>query len=389
MSHDPKQSPPSSLSSIPKPISSTPVSPQLTSISKLKSTSNIDSSSNTTNAIEYRLNAFEVAQQKQANDINRLTSMFEHFLSTQRATTIDSHSSTDTNTSEQTYDLSTNASLGAKPKPNATKKFVNSETLSHRDEVKDKTITASKALFDLSTDKHAAIEQYSSKASIVNQSFNLNESTIDMNETKLSDMVSTNSNNFSFIQQLMPTAAVVGQPTLSELLQSGIKVASTTHDKNKIKDVHKLIELLTEQAKAIIKSSTNAEHDSTNCAASDFLIYTLQLMKLLFEYGLHATLEYHFALLKRVHAGECTLKGDHPMLMFEVLSKYKRLHYEKLLYSSSIHSNTTSTNSNKQSSARRTATKFTGTPCSYHTKLLGRSANHSDEQCRVSKQQSK
>ena len=188
---------------------------------------------------------------------------------------------------------------------------------------------------------------------------------------------------------------MVGQPTLSELLQSGIKVASTTHDKNKIKDVHKLIELLTEQAKAIVKSSSSmsatstTEHDSSNCAAGDFLIYTLQLLKLLFEYGLHATLEYHFALLKRVHAGECTLKGEHPMLMFEIFSKYKRLHYEKLLYSSLVHSTTSSTNSNKQQSARRTAPKFNGTPCTYHTKLLGRAANHSDEQCRVAKQQSK
>jgi hypothetical protein len=231
---------------------------------------------------------------------------------------------------------------------------------------------------------------------MINQSFNLNESTIDMNETKLSDYVSTNiqhnnnnnNNNFSFIQSLMPTAAVVGQPTLSDLLQSGIKVASTTNDKNKIKDVHKLIELLTEQAKSIVKSSslTTSEHDSTTCAASDFLLYTLQLMKLLFEYGLHATLEYHFALLKRVHAGECVLKGEHPMLMFEILSKYKRLHHDKLLHSSLVHSNnnySSSSSYKQQSSARKPTPKFTGTPCSYHTKLLGRSANHSDEQCRA------
>ena len=221
-----------------------------------------------------------------------------------------------------------------------------------------------------------------------------------MNETKLSDYVSTQqqqqqhnnnntNNNYSFIQSLMPTSAVVGQPTLSDLLQSGIKVTSTTNDKNKIKDVHKLLELLTEQAKAIVKSSslTTSEHDSTICAASDFLLYTLQLMKLLFEYGLHATLEYHFALLKRVHDGECILKGEHPMLMFEILSKYKRLHHDKLLHSSLVHSSNYNNNNNysnkQQSSGRKSTPKFTGTPCTYHTKLLGRSANHSDEQCRA------
>jgi hypothetical protein len=155
-----------------------------------------------------------------------------------------------------------------------------------------------------------------------------------------------------------------------------------------------LIELLTEQAKSIVKSSslTTSEHDSSTCASSDFLIYTLQLMKLLFEYGLHATLEYHFALLKRVHAGECVLKGEHPMLMFEILSKYKRLHHDKLLHSSLLHSNNNNNNNNnysnsysnkQQSSARKSTPKFTGTPCSYHTKLLGYSANHSDEQCRA------
>ena len=184
----------------------------------------------------------------------------------------------------------------------------------------------------------------------------------------------------------MPTAAVVNQPTLSELLQSGIKVASTTHDQNKIKDVHKLLELLTEQAKSIVKSSS--DHDSSSCPASDYLMYTLQLMKLLFEYGLHATLEYHFALLKRVHNGECSLKGEHPMLMFEVFTKYKRLHHDKLLHSSlqhSTYSNSSSFNQNKQQQARKQIPKFSGTPCAFHTKQLGKPANHSDEQCRVAK----
>lgn len=412
MSQDNKPTPSSSLSSLSKPLSSPPVSPQLSSVRTSKTTSIIDSASNMNNAIEQRLNAFEVAQQKSASDINRLTSMMETLIRSQSMMTTkvdDRINNNDIESSQQVVQTNKQITTVGNPTTTQSKKFVQNETLLNRDASKDRILDASKSLFGLSSDKHDTIEQYSNSKTnninnnnMINQSFNLNESTIDMNETKLSDYVSTNiqhnnnnnNNNFSFIQSLMPTAAVVGQPTLSDLLQSGIKVTSTTNDKNKIKDVHKLLELLTEQAKAIVKSSsslTTSEHDSNTCAASDFLLYTLQLMKLLFEYGLHATLEYHFALLKRVHAGECVLKGEHPMLMFEVLSKYKRLHHEKLLHSSLIHSNnnnysnSNSSYSNKQhsSSARKTTPKFTGTPCAHHTKLLGRAANHSDDQCRA------
>lgn len=401
MSQNNKPTPSSSLSSLTKPMSSPPVSPQLSSVPSSKTTSIIDSVSNMNSAVEQRLNAFEVAQQKSAIDINRLTSMIEMLIHSQSKMTTkvdDRITNNDTESQQQVGQQTNKQTTVVQPTSTHSKKFVQNETMLNRDVSKDRIVDASKSLFGLSSDKHNAIEQYSnSKTNMINQSFNLNESTIDMNETKLSDYVSTqtqhnnNNNNFSFIQSLMPTAAVVGQPTLSDLLQSGIKVTSTTNDKNKIKDVNKLLELLTEQAKAIVKSSslTTSEHDSTTCAASDFLLYTLQLMKLLFEYGLHATLEYHFALLKRVHDGECVLKGDHPMLMFEVLSKYKRLHHDKLLHSSLLHSsnsysNSSSSHSNKQQSfARKSTPKFTGTPCSHHTKLLGRSANHSDDQCRA------
>ncbi len=401
MSQDNKTTPSSSLSSLTKPMSSPPVSPQLSSIRSSKTTSNIDSSSNINNAIEHRLNAFEVAQQKSSTDINRLTSMMEMLIRSQSTMTTkvdDRIINNDIESSQQVGQQTNKQTTVGNPTITQTKKLVQNETMINRSESKDRIVDATKSLFGLSSDKHNTIEQYSNtKTNMINQSFNLNESTIDMNETKLSDYVSTNTqhnnNNFSFIQSLMPTSAVVGQPTLSDLLQSGIKVTSASNDKTKIKDVNKLLELLTEQAKAIVKSSslTTSEHDSNTCAASDFLLYTLQLMKLLFEYGLHATLEYHFALLKRVHDNECTLKGEHPMLMFEVLSKYKRLHHDKLLHSSLIHSNNNNNNNNysnsysnkQQSSARKSTPKFTGTPCSYHTKLLGRSANHSDDQCRA------
>jgi hypothetical protein len=419
MSQHPKPTTSSSLSSLSKPAGSPPVSPSLLSLQTSKTVSSIDSTLNMNNSIEQRLNAFEVAQQKSTSDINRLTSMMENFFLSQSSMTtkVDDriHLDSDEIQNQQIGNIQQKqTTVGSNPTTHQPKKFVQNETLLNRDAVKDRSMEASKSLFGLSIDKHDAIEQYASskQTNMINQSFNLNESTIvDMNETKLlssSDYVSNSThtqnsnnnnntnNNFSFIQSLMPTAAVVGQPTLTDLLQSGIKVASTMNDKNKIKDVHKLVELLTEQAKAIVKASSNStvvEHDSSTCAASDFLIYTLQLMKLLFEYGLHATLEYHFALLKRVHAGECLLKGEHPMLMFEIFSKYKRLHHEKLLHSSLIHSsnnysNSSSYSNNKQqsSSGRKSTPKFTGTPCTYHTRVLGRPANHSDEQCRVPKQ---
>ena len=77
MSQDKKTTPPSSLSSITKPSSSPPVSPQLSSVRTSKTTSIIGSASNMNNAIEQRRNAFEVAQQESATDINRLTAIID------------------------------------------------------------------------------------------------------------------------------------------------------------------------------------------------------------------------------------------------------------------------------------------------------------------------
>jgi hypothetical protein len=75
------------------------------------------------------------------------------------------------------------------------------------------------------------------------------------------------------------------------------------------------------------------------------------------------------------------------MLMFEIISKYKRLQHEKLLHSTLIYSNTNNNKSstNNKQSARKPAAKFDGAPCAYHTKLLGHAANHSDAQCRAAK----
>jgi hypothetical protein len=87
MSQDNKPTPSSSLSSLSKPLSSPPVSPQLSSVRTSKTTSIIDSASNMNNAIEQRLNAFEVAQQKSATDINRLTSMMEMLIRSQSTMT--------------------------------------------------------------------------------------------------------------------------------------------------------------------------------------------------------------------------------------------------------------------------------------------------------------
>jgi hypothetical protein len=83
MSQDNKTTPSSSLGSLTKPASSPPISPQLSSVRTSKTTSIIDSASNMNSAIEHRLNAFEVAQQKSASDINRLTSMMEMLLHSQ------------------------------------------------------------------------------------------------------------------------------------------------------------------------------------------------------------------------------------------------------------------------------------------------------------------
>jgi hypothetical protein len=252
-----------------------------------------------------------------------------------------------------------------------------SNTLINRDQVKHEVFESSKKLFGVSDSQLHSIDAFKQQA--INQTFDLNESTIDMNETKLSDTVSSNPNNISFIQQLLPTATTT-QPTLTELLQSGLKATAANHDRTKIKDVHKLLELLTEQAKSIIKSS---EHDTSTCAASDYLMYTLNLMKLLFDFGLAATLEYHFALMKKVQANEAKLVGEHPMLFIEIASKYSRLPHTNVLQSVPI---STAKPTSTGKFGRKSTPKFTGKPCEYHTKLLGKPANHSDAECRVAKQ---
>ena len=197
MSQDKKTTPQSSLSSITKPSSSPPVSPQLSSVRTSKTTSIIDSASNMNNAIEQRLNAFEVAQQKSATDINRLTSMMEMLIRSQSTMTTkvdDRINNNDTESQQQVVQSLNKQTTVDNSTTTQSKKFVQNETLSNRDASKDRILDASKSLFCLSSDKHEAIESYSNSKThnmnMINQSFNLNESTIDMNETKLSDYVS-------------------------------------------------------------------------------------------------------------------------------------------------------------------------------------------------------
>ncbi len=400
MSQVPKSTPSSSLGLLSNPSNSisTPSSP---TISFSNSNRNISPTNKTilNNNIESKnvekidLIAIEQRQQVTENNINQIQIQMNLILNAINKLSNTNIDSNNIDTVAQANNVSEQKQMS---EVNAKNNF-QSKTISHREQVKEKTIDASKALFDLPTTSYNKIQNFTSAKQndlqFNNSSFNLNESTIaSIDETKLClDNVSNpNNNNFSFIQQLLPSPSSASQPTLTELLQSGIKATAANNDRTKIKDVHKLLELLTEQAKAIVK----VEHDANSCSASEYLIYSLSLMKLLFDFGLNATLEYHFSLMKLVQANEAKLTSQNPLLMLEMMSKYKRLHHTNLLHSSYIYSNNNNNNNNNnksnnsnnyKSNPRNASYKFTGTPCTFHTKQLGRPANHSDEQCRVAK----
>jgi len=237
--------------------------------------------------------------------------------------------------------------------------------------------SASQQLFGLSEQKHAAIHNYSTNS---NSNSNLNntyhedeiDTTIDM-ERKLN--VSSTHCMPSFISALMPQPVSASQTSIVDLLQSGLKSAAANHE-NKIKSVEDFLKLLNEQAKHIIQNKGDV---------SDFLLYTLNLTKYLTEYGLQATLYYHFELLKKMQAGEIVqLHVDQPMIYINMTSRFARLNQTNLLNSQKIGS-MSSSNANKpayKSNAART-NKFVGVPCPLHTKLLGKPANHSEADCRV------
>jgi hypothetical protein len=379
-SKQPLPSPPSSLSGMPTPSGSAPVSPSLLALSTSKlipSTSMSSSGTDSSMEIVRKMQEQQSETKRELSDlkfqIGDLVSLMQSIVSDRTSTNL------------------TSSTASSEPKqvdsvPVQAKPISLSSTLIQRDRVKDQVFESSKKLFGVSDSQLNTIDAMNSRQSAINQTFDFNESTIQLDESKLSDNVSNNPNNFAFIQQLLPTATA-SQPTLTELLQSGLKATAANNDRTKIKDVHKLLELLTEQAKSIIKSSEQS-HDSTSNATSDYLIYTLNLMKLLFDFGLQATLEYHFALMKKVQANECRLTGEHPMLYIEIASKYKRLQTSNVLQSSLMFTSNTNSNSNSKSSNGKSngrTPKFTGKPCEYHTKLLGKPANHSSDDCRVAK----
>jgi TusA-related sulfurtransferase len=179
----------------------------------------------------------------------------------------------------------------------------------------------------------------------------------------------------TFISALMPQPASASPASIVDLLQSGLKSAAANHEQ-KIKSVEDFIKLLSEQAKHIVQNKGDV---------TDFLLYSLNLTKYLTEYGLQATLYYHFELLKKMQAGEITqLHLDQPMIYINMTSRFSRLNQTNLLASQKIGSMSASTKSAYKSNAGRTAAaKFTGTPCPFHTKQLGKPANHSEADCRV------
>lgn len=252
-----------------------------------------------------------------------------------------------------------------------------SGTMSHRDKVKDSVNESTKSLFNLSHAKQQAIAEYASSS---NLTFDLNESAIELNETKGNLNVST-SNNLSFISKLMPASTTATTTSIADLLQSGIK-ATAAQQAHKIKDVNEFLLLLTEQAKA---TATLDPHSP----ASDNLLYTMKLMKLLLDYGLQATLLYHFELMTKVQQRECTLNSDQPMIMLDIMSRYKRLQHSNVLHSTSLYSSNTGQSGKTKTAARTTsAAPFTGTPCPFHSKD-GRTAKHTEENCNEKKRSTK
>ena len=380
MSKTNKQPIASSLGSLRSPATSAPPSPTMTFVSAPEHTStglathtdkHIIEQTNIKNKIKF----IETQTQKQSDDIHEMKHSMSLLLEAIHSMKVDRVpiSSIQTNANSNLY--TSNSDSDSISKNSVAKKIVMSNTMSQREQVKDNTIEATKTLFDLSIAKQQAISNYAN-----NQTFDLSDTMIDLNETK-NDNVSLQKqqNNISFISSLLPQSNTSDRTSLAELLQSGIK-ANATSGNHKIKDVHKFLELLTEQAKTIVQTD-----NQSGSGASDYLLYTLSLMKLLFDYGLNATLDYHFKLMKRIQAKECKISTEQPMLMLDIISKYKRVSSEKLLHSTLLYTgnNTFTSKSSSKSNPRSGNGKFSGVPCSFHTKQLGYPANHSDEHCRA------
>jgi hypothetical protein len=245
-----------------------------------------------------------------------------------------------------------------------------------RQQVNEQVQQSSKSLFNLSAAQQSAIANYGNSG--INSTFDddanttIDMSGIEQKATNVSGNVHTNANTMpSFISALLPTPANANEPTIADLLQSGLKIAAKAHE-HKIKSVEDLLMLLSEQAKHLIQNEGDV---------GDFMLYSLNLIKLLTEYGLQAVLEYHFELMKQIQSGQITkLHGDHPMIYIRIITKYTRLNNYNMLQSQKINS-TPSNNKPYGKQAVGRTNKFTGIPCPYHTKLLGKSANHSESEC--------
>jgi hypothetical protein len=263
-------------------------------------------------------------------------------------------------------------------------------TVQNRIQNADKISSAAKTLYDLPIAEQQSILQYAQSASAVNSSFNELDETVANEEIKVSSQNNNNNNNYNFISRLMPVSAdALHPPSMDEIFKAGFKAAASNP---KVKDANAFIELLIEQAKVITSNNSNT-NTNNNQATVDYLHYSLQLIKLLFEFGLHAVVEFHFKVMKKIQQTQCSLTADHPILLFELVTKYKRLNHTNLLHSTPVYFNSNpsynSSYNKSKSSFGRNSTKFTGTPCPFHTAKLGRPANHSESDCRVARQQSK
>ena len=259
-------------------------------------------------------------------------------------------------------------------------------TIQNRIQNSNSISNAAKALYDLPISEQQSILQYAASASNVNSSFNELDDTVANTISDEIKVSTNNTNSYNFISKLLPvTADAMNPPSMDEIFKAGFKAAASNP---KVKDANAFIELLIEQAKVITSTNTSTNN---NQPVADYLHYSLQLIKLLFEFGLHAVVEFHFKVMKKIQQTNCALTADHPILLFELVTKYKRLNHTNLLHSTPVYFNTNNNSYNNNNKARSFGRniKFSGTPCAFHTAKLGRPANHSEAECRVAKQQSK
>ena len=228
-----------------------------------------------------------------------------------------------------------------------------------------------KALYELQPAQQQSILSYSA----TNQSYvdDLEQTTLaDDHEVKVNN--AQHNNRFNLIQQLLPvpTDNASNTPTLDSIFKLGFRAAASNP---RIRDPLSLIELLLEQARVFASTATQPAQ------VAEYMMYSLQLVKLLMEFGLQAATEFHFKCIRQLQQSGGTLTAEQPMLFAEMTSKFRRLSsYNQL--------NSIPVNFNSQSKAKpRLGTfKFSGKPCEFHTSKLGRPANHSDAECRAKPQ---